>query len=172
MGCSDGSRTRFCLCPAAWVPGYPASGSDASYAMNSAPASPLECGLGFAVKLNKEKLPGKAALSQPQKRIRIGIKVTDEALAGKLRGFPDGEKVGILHREPTAPPISHRHGFAAKRRLSSRNPHRSGREGPSGGSGHHPHAFLQKHNKQNPCSEEHRAGRHHFRFRRVRPRLE
>jgi aminomethyltransferase len=59
--------------------------------------SPLECGLGFAVKLNKaEDFPGKAALSQPQKRIRVGIKVTGRGIVREnCEVFLDGEKVGI-----------------------------------------------------------------------------
>lgn len=59
--------------------------------------SPLECGLGFAVKLNKaEDFPGKAALSQPQKRIRVGLKITGRGIVREnCDVFINGEKVGI-----------------------------------------------------------------------------
>ena len=60
--------------------------------------SPLETGLGFAVKMAKENFIGKAALeaNEGQKRQRIGLKVTGR---GIIREHQDvllgGEKIGV-----------------------------------------------------------------------------
>lgn len=60
--------------------------------------SPLETGLGFAVKMSKENFIGKAALEagEGQKRQRIGLKVTGR---GIIREHQDvllgGEKIGV-----------------------------------------------------------------------------
>lgn len=42
--------------------------------------TPMETGIGFAVKLNKQDFIGKAALAQAPKRMRIGLKLVDRGI--------------------------------------------------------------------------------------------
>ena len=61
----------------------------------NAEITPLEADLGFAVKLEKEDFIGKAALLEPQKRMRVGLKVTGRGvLREDLTVLKDGEEVG------------------------------------------------------------------------------
>ncbi len=71
----------------------------------SSSISPLECGLHFAVKLDKEQdFPGKAALLQPQKRVRVGLKVTGRGIAREnCEVYLNGEKVGFTTSGTHAP---------------------------------------------------------------------
>lgn len=47
----------------------------------SADINPVECGLGFAIKLNKPDFIGKEALLKPQTRKRIGLKLVGKGIA-------------------------------------------------------------------------------------------
>lgn len=47
----------------------------------SADINPVECGLGFAIKLNKPGFIGKEALLKPQTRKRIGLKLVGKGIA-------------------------------------------------------------------------------------------
>lgn len=53
----------------------------------SADINPVECGLGFAIKLNKPDFIGKEALLKPQTRKRIGLKIVGKALPAPMRMF-------------------------------------------------------------------------------------
>ena len=60
--------------------------------------SPLETGLGFAVKMKKDDFIGKAALEEKEapKRTRIGLKVTGRGIIREHQEvFKDGEKIGL-----------------------------------------------------------------------------
>ena len=60
--------------------------------------SPLETGLGFAVKMKKDDFIGKAALEEKEapQRTRIGLKVTGRGIIREHQEvFKDGEKIGL-----------------------------------------------------------------------------
>ena len=60
--------------------------------------SPLETGLGFAVKMKKDDFIGKAALEEKEapQRTRIGLKVTGRRIIREHQEvFKDGEKIGL-----------------------------------------------------------------------------
>ena len=60
--------------------------------------SPLETGLGFAVKMKKDDFIGKAALEEKEapQRTRIGLKVTGRGIIIEHQEvFKDGEKIGL-----------------------------------------------------------------------------
>ena len=60
--------------------------------------SPLETGLGFAVKMAKEDFIGKAALEEKKEpqRTRIGLKVTGRGIIREHQEvFKNGEKIGM-----------------------------------------------------------------------------
>ncbi len=59
--------------------------------------TPLECGLNFAVKLDKPDFIGRDALLKPSKRQRIGLKLTGRGIArGGEKVFANGSEVGFV----------------------------------------------------------------------------
>ncbi len=68
--------------------------------------TPLECGLSFAVKLNKPDFIGKAALMHPPARVRVGLKLIDRGVAREHCEVQDGgETVGITTSGSPAPTV-------------------------------------------------------------------
>lgn len=67
--------------------------------------SPLEAGLGFAVKMDKEDFIGKAALASKEiTRTRAGLKVTGKGIVREhMDVYLEGEKIGRTTSGTTAP---------------------------------------------------------------------
>ncbi len=67
--------------------------------------TPLEAGLGFAVKLNKEFFNGKKAMEEKESdRTRVGLKVTGRGIVREhMDVFHNGEKVGVTTSGTHAP---------------------------------------------------------------------
>lgn len=58
--------------------------------------TPIEAGLGFAVKMHKENFIGKAAMAQPVKRQRIGLKITGRGIVREQAPIFVGEQqIGV-----------------------------------------------------------------------------
>ena len=70
--------------------------------------SPLETGLGFAVKMNKDDFIGKAALEAPAARERVGLKVTGRGIIREAQEvFVGEEKVGMTTSGTHCPFLGH-----------------------------------------------------------------
>lgn len=70
--------------------------------------SPLETGLGFAVKMNKDDFIGKAALEAPAARERVGLKVTGRGIIREAQEVYVGdEKVGMTTSGTHCPFLGH-----------------------------------------------------------------
>lgn len=68
--------------------------------------TPVECGLGFAIKLNKADFIGKDALMKPQQHKRIGLKLVGKGVARpEADVLLNGEKVGVVTSGGPAPAV-------------------------------------------------------------------
>ncbi len=80
--------------------------------------TPLECGLDFAVKLNKPDFIGKQALLQPSKRQRIGLKLTGRGIArGEEAIFVGEDKVGFITSGTHCPTLGGAYAMAIVDRI-------------------------------------------------------
>ncbi len=72
----------------------------------NAEITPVECGLGFAIKLNKPDFIGKDALLQPRKHKRIGLKLIGKGIARpEAEVTCNGVKVGVVTSGGPAPAV-------------------------------------------------------------------
>ena len=72
----------------------------------SADINPMECGLGFAIKLKKDYFIGIEALRAPQTRKRIGLKLVGKGVARpEAEVLCNGEVVGIVTSGGPAPAV-------------------------------------------------------------------
>ncbi len=81
----------------------------------SSEITPLETGIGFAVKLDKSDFIGKAALvkSNPPKRMRIGLKLIDRGVAREhLPVFLGDRQVGFVTSGGIAPTLGGNYAMA------------------------------------------------------------
>ena len=70
--------------------------------------SPLETGLGFAVKMDKDDFIGKAALEQPAARKRVGLKVTGRGIIRESEPVFAGDKqIGMTTSGTHCPFLGH-----------------------------------------------------------------
>ena len=70
--------------------------------------SPLETGLGFAVKMDKEDFIGKAALEAPATRKRVGLKVTGRGIIREEEPVFVGDKqIGMTTSGTHCPYLGH-----------------------------------------------------------------
>lgn len=75
--------------------------------------TPMETGISFAVKLNKESFIGKEALLKPATRIRIGLKLVDKGIAREHADVYLGEKrVGHVTSGSPAPTLGGNYAMA------------------------------------------------------------
>ncbi len=76
--------------------------------------TPLECGLQFAVKLEKEDFIGLSALkAAPPRRVRIGLKLVDKGIAREhSEVFADGVQVGFVTSGGVAPTLGGNYAMA------------------------------------------------------------
>ena len=75
--------------------------------------TPMETGISFAVKLNKEDFIGKEALLAPAKRIRIGLKLIDRGIAREHADVYLGEeRVGHVTSGSPAPTLGGNYAMA------------------------------------------------------------
>ena len=82
-------------------PGMPLYGHELNAAI-----TPVECGLGFAIKLNKPDFIGKDALLQPRKHKRIGLKLIGKGIARpEAEVTCNGVKVGVVTSGGPAPAV-------------------------------------------------------------------
>ena len=78
-----------------------------------ATVTPMETGISFAVKLNKEEFIGKEALMAPAKRIRIGLKLIDRGIAREHADVYVGDKkVGHVTSGSPAPTLGGNYAMA------------------------------------------------------------
>ena len=75
--------------------------------------TPMETGISFAVKLNKESFIGKEALLKPATRIRIGLKLVDKGIAREHADVYLGDKrVGHVTSGSPAPTLGGNYAMA------------------------------------------------------------
>lgn len=75
--------------------------------------TPLECGINFAVKLEKSFFIGKESLQNPLKRVRIGLKLTDRGVAREHSDVYAGDKkVGFVTSGGVAPTLGGNYAMA------------------------------------------------------------
>ncbi len=78
-----------------------------------ATVTPMETGISFAVKLNKESFIGREALLEPAKRVRIGLRLTDRGIAREHADVYAGEKkVGHVTSGSPAPTLGGNYAMA------------------------------------------------------------
>jgi len=72
----------------------------------SAEITPKECGLGFAIKMDKADFIGKAGLEAAAERERIGLVLTDRGIAREgAKVYANGEEIGYVTSGTSAPYI-------------------------------------------------------------------
>ncbi|MDO5110782.1 MAG: glycine cleavage system aminomethyltransferase GcvT [Clostridia bacterium] len=75
--------------------------------------TPMEVGIGFAVKMNKDDFIGKSALVDPPKRKRIGLKVTDRGIVREhYPVYCNGKLVGQTTSGVFVPTLEGSHAMA------------------------------------------------------------
>lgn len=75
--------------------------------------TPLECGLQFAVKLDKENFIGRSALQAPLRRVRIGLKLVDRGIAREhSQVLAGGVQVGFVTSGGVAPTLGGNYAMA------------------------------------------------------------
>ncbi len=79
----------------------------------SSEITPMEAGLNFAIKLNKESFIGKSALEAPVKRVRIGLKLIGKGIAREhAEVFANGRNVGFVTSGSPAPALGGNYAMA------------------------------------------------------------
>lgn len=75
--------------------------------------TPMECGLNFAIKLNKPEFIGREALLNPPARKRIGLRITGKGIARPdAEVLCNGEPVGVVTSGGPAPAVGGNYAMA------------------------------------------------------------
>ncbi len=79
----------------------------------SADITPLECGLGFAVKMDKESFIGRKGLGNPTNRFRVGLQLTGRGIArGEEKVMLGDKEVGFVTSGTHSPTLGGAYAMA------------------------------------------------------------